>query len=113
MIAHRTPLSPRTTCRVTFIRTLGLVIYTVHGLFTFLWRYGGGQEGGEGLGRAKLSQPLKLPPPPNTTDVAPPPHMSYHRKFLPVGVSVTHTCAGAGAAISRTLALLIVQALIS
>jgi len=42
-----------------------------------------------GLERAKPSQPLQLAPPPNTTDVAPP-HMSYHRKFLTVGVSVTH-----------------------
>jgi len=31
----------------------------------------------------------EISPPPNTTDVAPP-HMSYHRKFLPVGISVTH-----------------------
>ena len=43
-----------------------------------------------GLGMAKPSQPLKLAPPPsNTTDVAPP-HISYHRKFLHVGVLVTH-----------------------
>jgi len=43
------------------------------------------------LGRAKPSQPLKLAPLPQTrrTYVALP-HMSYHRKFLPVGVSVTH-----------------------
>jgi len=55
-----------------------------------------GVRTGGGLGRAKPSQPLKLAPNrPNTTDVAPP-HMSYHRKFLPVGVSVT---------ISRTLAV--------
>jgi len=33
--------------------------------------------------------PLKLAPP-NTTDVAPPHMISYHREFLPVGVSVTH-----------------------
>jgi len=46
-------------------------------------------RGQGGLGTAKPSQPLKLAPPPNTTDIAPP-HMSYHRKFLPVGVSVTH-----------------------
>ena len=32
---------------------------------------------------------VEISPPPNTTDVAPP-HMSYHRKYLPVGVSVTH-----------------------
>jgi len=42
-----------------------------------------------GLGTAEPSQPLKLAPPPNTTNVALP-HMSYHRKFLPVGVSDTH-----------------------
>jgi len=55
-----------------------------------------------GLERGKPSQPLKLALPPNTTDVAPP-HMSYHRKFLPV-MSFSHSCASA--AISRTLALL-------
>ena len=60
-----------------------------------------------GLGGLSLpsSQPLKLAPPQkNTTDVAPP-HMSYHRKFLPVGVSVTHVPVLLGP-ISRTLALL-------
>ena len=40
-------------------------------------------------GTAMPSQPLKLAPHPNMTDVAPT-HMSYHRKMLPVGVSVTH-----------------------
>ena len=53
-----------------------------------------------GLGRAKPSQPLKLAPP-NTTDVAPP-HMSYHRNFACWRFSHSR----AGAAISRTLALL-------
>ena len=42
-----------------------------------------------GLGMAKPSQLLKLAPRPNMTDVAPP-HMSYRRKVLPVGVSAIH-----------------------
>jgi len=48
-----------------------------------------GQEHHKGRLGGLTPQPLKLAPLSNTTDVAPP-HMSYHRKFLPVGVSVTH-----------------------
>ena len=64
--------------------------YTLKSSSDLVAAMSGASTKGGGLDRAEPSQPLKLvPPQKNTTDVAPP-HMSYHRKFLPVGVSVTH-----------------------